>query len=54
MILIIHTVHIYPQVSDKQVVLGLDHLQGVFYLLLLGYVLGLCALLGENVFSFFM
>ncbi|XP_071532992.1 glutamate receptor ionotropic, kainate 5-like [Panulirus ornatus] len=39
------------EVNDGQVVLGLDHLQGVFYLLLVGYMGALLTLLGENVTS---
>ncbi|XP_071524513.1 glutamate receptor-like [Panulirus ornatus] len=36
------------EVEDGQVVLSLDHLQGVLYLLLLGYVVAFLALVGEN------
>ncbi|KAK3887009.1 hypothetical protein Pcinc_002628 [Petrolisthes cinctipes] len=35
--------------NDKEVVLGLMHLQGVFYLLFLGAALALCTLLVENI-----
>ncbi|XP_069941780.1 probable glutamate receptor [Cherax quadricarinatus] len=38
---------LYTEVSVSQQVLGLDHLQGAFYLLLLGYCLALLNLLAE-------
>ncbi|KAG7176421.1 putative glutamate receptor ionotropic, kainate 2-like 24, partial [Homarus americanus] len=36
------------QVSEAQVVLGLSHLQGPFYLLMLGWCLASFTLLGEH------
>ncbi|XP_071524534.1 probable glutamate receptor [Panulirus ornatus] len=39
---------VYSEVEDGQVVLGLDHLQGVFYLLFLGYVIALATFLAEE------
>ncbi|XP_071546555.1 uncharacterized protein [Panulirus ornatus] len=34
--------------SESHMVLGLDHLQGAFYLLLLGYIIAFFSFLGEN------
>ncbi|KAG7162652.1 glutamate receptor-like [Homarus americanus] len=39
---------VYSQESDDPVVLGLNHLQGAFYLLILGHSVSLLILLGEN------
>ncbi|XP_071524014.1 glutamate receptor ionotropic, kainate 4-like [Panulirus ornatus] len=39
--------NVQPEVDDGQVVLGFDHLQGVFYLLLLGYAVAFLTLLRE-------
>lgn len=45
-------IYVYrPQVEDGQEVLGLDHLQGLFYLLLLGYIFAFTTFLGEKLIT---
>ncbi|XP_071532432.1 glutamate receptor ionotropic, kainate 4-like [Panulirus ornatus] len=40
---------VYSEVDGGQVVLALDHLQGVFYLLVVGYIVALLTYIGENI-----